>query len=428
MLTATPAASAVPAAVPAAPPRRALVPPPGPLRRYAFISLVDAVGTGLFLSSSMLFFTRVAGLRAGLVALGLSLAGLAALAGAVPLGRLGDRFGHRRVWVILTVVQAAAFAAYPLVRSFAMFAAVAAVAALGEVGTSPIRGAYLAQIAGPAQRVRARAYNQAICNAGFAAGALGAGVALATGTRAAYVTLVLGNAASYAISAVVILTLPVRPSGRQTRAAHPLAVFRDRPYLAVCALNGLLMTYGAVLTVGLPLWIVRRTQAPAWAVAGAFLLTTVLAVTLQVPASRGANAVPGAARAIMRAGGFLFVACLLFASAGRLGAAGALLVLGAGCVLLTAGEVLQSAGAWGLAYGLAPEGRHGEYLGAFAMGTRVYDTVGPVLVSTLVLGLGPAGWVLLGLLFAGSAAGLTAAARRAHGGRWPQAVTMGEGA
>jgi hypothetical protein len=101
---------------------------------------------------------------------------------------------------------------------------------------------------------------------------------------------VLANAFSYAISAVVVLTLPAGPAPRRTRAAHPWAVLRDRPYLAISALNGLLMTYGAVLTVGLPLWIVRRTHAPAWTVAGAFLLNTALAVALQVPASRGAHA------------------------------------------------------------------------------------------------------------------------------------------
>jgi MFS family permease len=77
---------------------RAVLPPAGPLRRYAFVSLVDATGTGMFLTASVLYFTRFAGLAAGSVALGLSLAGLAALIGAVPLGSLGDRFGHRRGW------------------------------------------------------------------------------------------------------------------------------------------------------------------------------------------------------------------------------------------------------------------------------------------------------------------------------------------
>src|SRR5262245_35274768 len=98
-----------------------LLPPAGPLRRYAFVSLVDAVGTGLFLTGSTLFFTRVVGLSAGQVGLGLSLAGLAALVGAVPLGTLGDRFGHRRVWVILTVIEGALFALYPLIHSYPGF-------------------------------------------------------------------------------------------------------------------------------------------------------------------------------------------------------------------------------------------------------------------------------------------------------------------
>ncbi len=146
---------------------RAVLPPAGPLRRYAFVSLVDATGSGLFLTVSVLFFTRIVGLPAKSVALGLSLAGLVAMAGAVPLGTLGDRFGHRRVWVLLTAVQALVFVAYPFARTFPVFLALAALASLAEVGTSPIRGAYLSRIAGKAQRVRASAYNQAVSNAGF---------------------------------------------------------------------------------------------------------------------------------------------------------------------------------------------------------------------------------------------------------------------
>ena len=179
---------------------RAVLPPAGPLRRYAFVSLVDATGTGMFLTVSVLFFTRFAGLSAGSVALGLSLAGLAAMIGAVPLGSLGDRFGHRRVWVLLTAVQAVVYAAYPFVRTFGEFVALATVASLAEVGGSPLRGAYLSRIAGQEQRVRARAYNQAVSSAGWALGALGAGVALGVGTRAAYVSLVLADAASFAIA------------------------------------------------------------------------------------------------------------------------------------------------------------------------------------------------------------------------------------
>jgi hypothetical protein len=91
-------------------------------------------------------------------------------------------------------------------------------------------------------------------------------------------------------------------------------------------------------------------------------------------------------------------------------APGAIIVLGAGSVLLTFGGMLQSAGAWSLSYGLAPEDRQGEYLGAFAMGTRIYDSLGPILVTSMILGLGQLGWALLGLLYVGLALGLSAAA------------------
>jgi MFS family permease len=281
---------------------RGLLPPAGPLRRYAFVTLIDAIGTGLFLSVSVLFFTRVAGLPAKSVAVGLSLAGLAAMAGAVPLGSLGDRFGHRRMWVLLTVIQALVFAAYPFARTFLAFVVLTALASLAQVGTSPIRGAYLSRIAGQAERVRARAYNQAVSNAGFALGALGAGVALGVGTRAAYVALVLGDAASFAICAVILLTLPAAPEGAAppvtdspvTQSPDGRPVLRDLRYLSVCGLNGLLLTSGAILTVGLPLWIVHHTRAPAWTVAGGFLLNTLLVVALQVRASRGTGTAPGA--------------------------------------------------------------------------------------------------------------------------------------
>jgi len=389
----------------------ALLPPAGPLRRFTFISLLDATGTGLYLAVSVLYFTRFVGLPAGLVALGLSVAGLAAMAAAATFGSIGDRYGYRQAWAALTIVQALAYAAYPFIRSFPLFLVLVTVAAVANAATSPLRAAYLSRIAGPAQRVRARAYNQAVANAGFAIGALGAGIALDVGTRAAYLTLVLANAVSYAAVAAVVLTLPAgSPAPPRPDQHDARGVLHDRGYLLFCVLNGLLMTYGAILTVALPLWIVRDTRAPTWTVAGAFALSTVLAVALQVPASRGAETVPGAGRAILRSGGLLLLACLVFAVTGTFGALGAAVALAAACAALTLGEVLQSAGAWGLSYALAPEHRQGQYLGAFSMGTRIYDTAGPVLVTALVLGLGAIGWVLLGLLFLGLAAGVTATA------------------
>jgi len=182
----------------------------------------------------------------------------------------------------------------------------------------------------------------------------------------------------------------------------------------VCVANGLLMVYLAIPTVALPLWIVHRTAAPPWTVGALLILNTVLSVLFQVRASRGAETVPGAVRLVRRSGAALAAACLVFAVSGLAGPVTAVAVLAVAVVVLTAAELYHLAGSWGVSFGLAPEDRQGQYLGAFAMGTRIYDAAGPAVVTGLVFGLGPPGWLVLGgLLLAASLATAAAASMAA---------------
>ena len=79
-------------------------------------------------------------------------------------------------------------------------------------------------------------------------------MALEIGSRDAFVILVRADAASYAISAALIPTMPAddseRPaSAEPAHAGRKHGVLRDVGFLLVSGLNGLLMTYGAILTV-----------------------------------------------------------------------------------------------------------------------------------------------------------------------------------
>ncbi|MEU7764202.1 hypothetical protein AB0B25_03650, partial [Nocardia sp. NPDC049190] len=58
---------------------------------------------------------------------------------------------------------------------------------------------------------------------------------------------------------------------------------------------------------------------------------------------------------------------------------------------------------------LAPPHAIGEYLGVFGTGLRLAETVGPVLLTGLCLGLGRPGWYIIGalLLVAGTLAPVT---------------------
>lgn len=204
----------------------------------------------------------------------------------------------------------------------------------------PVRRLAAVTLAGPRERVRVRAPNQAVANVGFAVGA-GAG-AIVPHLDDGYVAVLLGNAASYLLAVLVLAPLP--PLAVPRRAVPIRAVLADRPFLAVSVLNGVLTCYLAVLTVALPLWISLRTAAPAWTVGALVVLNTGLVVAVQVRASRGADTVPGAAVAVRRSGVALLVACLAFAFSGSVPAAAAVAVLVAGLGAFTVAEVLHSAG------------------------------------------------------------------------------------
>ncbi|MFE5631872.1 MFS transporter [Streptomyces sp. NPDC056543] len=392
----------------------AVLPPRGPLRPYAVTTLADWIGNGLFHTGAALFFTRVVGLTAAETGIGLTVSALLGPWVSVPAGRLGDRYGHRRIWLLTSLVQAAAFACYLLVDSFVAFLAVVCAIGLAQSASRPVRSAYLARIADPDTLIKASAYSRVMLNIGFSLGSLGAGAALVADSRAAYAALVLGNSLSYALVAVLLLRMP---DGTAPQTTGPAAVpartgaLRDRRYLVLAVLSGLLHIQADVINLGLPLWISEHTQAPRWSIAALMLLNTALAILLQVRAARGSETVEGAALAGRRSGWALLGACSAFACTAALPPVAAVVVLAVGVTLLTAGELLSSASGWGLSYGLADPARQGEYLGAWSLGSDLARAGGPLLVALLVTDGGVAGWLLLGTAFLGVGAVNVPAAR-----------------
>jgi hypothetical protein len=254
---------------------------------------------------------------------------------------------------------------------------------------------------------------RALRNVGFTIGAAAAGFAIAIDTRPAYLSLILGDALSFVLVAALVSTvsLTLRRGLAAARRGGAWRGLGDRRYAAVALLNSFLAFHMTLLAVAVPLWVAQHTRAPRTIISPLIVVNAVLAVAFQVRAARGAGTVAGAARAQWRAGIALAGCCALLAMAANLPALAAAVVLVAAVVALTAGELFQSAGGWGLSYALADPARQGSYLALFSMGLAGQQIVGPAIVTAIVIPTGTAGWLGLGVALAACGAASVAAAR-----------------
>lgn len=373
-----------------------LVPPAGPQRVLALAQLSNSVGDGAYYVTSALYFTHVVGLDPARVGLGLTVGWAVGSVVGVPLGRLADRRGARGTAVLLALATGLAVASFLVVRDFAPFVLAACAYASAQSGLAAARQALLAGLVSAGERTGLLAHLQATLNAGLAVGAGLGGLALHAGTRAAYLGVFAVDAVSFVMCAVLLLRLPSVAPRVPVEKHHGSGVLRDRPYAVITLLNTVLLLRMPLLSLGIPLWIAERTAAPTYLVSALFVLNTGAVMVFQVRMACGVTGLASATRAVRRSGWIMLAACAVFAlSAGASPwvAVGALVV---GAVLQVVAEMGQSAGSWQLSFDLAPAERVGEYQGFFGTGVTVARTLGPLVLTTLLVEWGTPGWLLLG--------------------------------
>lgn len=371
-------------------------------RAFAVVALVDSAGTGLYLAGSTIFLVRAAGLSNAVIGLGLAAGGAVSLLASVPLGTLTDRWGARRMLIGFQAWRAAWFTALAFVHNGVAFVVVSCCLGLVERGVSPATQAVVSAAVPGQDRTATMASIRSVRNTGFSLGALAAAPLLASQSVIGYRAVILADAMSFALVVALLTRLRVDTKPAPVRRG-PLAFlgdFRDWRYLGLTGLNGILVVHTTLLSVALPLWTVRATAAPVVVVPFLVGLNTVLAIALQVPFSRRVSGLAGIKRALRRAGLALIGCCAALAAAAYVGPIAAVLLLAAGTILLTGGELWQSAGAWEASYRYAPEGRKAEYLGVFGLGPAVQAIAGPPLIALVVVGWAAPGWAVLAGLVA----------------------------
>ncbi|QNP76032.1 MFS transporter [Streptomyces roseirectus] len=370
------------------------------------VALVDRIGSGLWASVSVLYFTYVAHLSLAEVGTLAAVAGALGIAGAPCGGLLADRLPLTRVLVAVQLLRAIGSFGLLTTDRFSLLLILTALGGFGDRASSVLTKLYATRVAGP-DRVRYQAVQRTVANAGWAIGGLAAAAALALGSTAAYRWLLLGDALSFAVVALLTLRCgePASPArtvaGSKTPAprTRPTGPWRDRTYLAYVATEAVLFLDDAVFKVGLPLWIVHLDSAPHGLAPLLMVLNNILVVALQVPMARF-GATTAAARTLLLPLSAAFAAggaAMALAADG--GPVTATLLLTAGATAFTLAEILHATVSWELSVALAPDTAQGAYLGVHGLAQSAQRTIGPLAV-TAAIATGPLGWAAFGTTIA----------------------------
>jgi len=396
----------------------------GEHRRFVTAIGIDAIGSGVWMPVSMIFFLATTDLSLVQVGLALSLASLVSLPAAVLVGQQVDRYGSKTVLQSGNALQAVSFLAYPFVDQVW---SVTVVVAASVIGRTAFWGSYspvVTLISPPGERERWFGFLGALRNAGFAVGGVLAGAALTVDATALYYAVALLNAASYVLSFVLLAGVPVdheAERGHHTDAAEVLGgwgtVLRDRGYRWLVASNfGYAMTSSA-LNVAIPVYVVEMLGLPGWVSAAVFVINT-----LMIGVGQGVvvQRMTGAVRARIVALGAVLTAAsfLVLWGAAPLGVVAASAVVLLAAVVYTLGELVAGPVLATLAAESPPPALRGRYLATYQLSWNGATGVAPLLYAWLLdQGSAPA-WLGLTLIaLAGAAATVPMRRRLDHAGR-----------
>ena len=386
--------------------------PPSPLAgRLATQSLLFALGEGTFMAGSAVFFTRIVGLTAAQVGLGLTIAGIAGFIAAYPMGRIVDRIGAKRCWSISSAGQASMFAVWPFIDSFQGYIAMAVVMeVIGALGGTA-HGAYTIDALPPAERVKSRAYMYSALNVGFTLGSLLGGIALAFESLTLLHAVPLFTTLVFAINAFNVTRLPDAPHDLRTTEERKVKISGPGPlknvgWMLACFFNGTLWSNQVILNLVIPLWLVEKTDAPWVVLAFLFGTNTVMCIFLPLAAARGIKDTTTALRAIRVSTVFFVISCLITLSTHHSVGLLTVVLFFLGHVTLTGAELFLSAASWTFEAELMDPRRRGEYQGAAELSSTLGRVWAPALYTFLAMNWGSTGWLIIAAIVTIGAAGL----------------------
>lgn len=367
---------------------------------------INSLGNGVFLSILAVYFVRIVGLNPAGLGLWMSAAAATGVLSAACFGWLSDRLSPKLIFSVLLLGQALVMLLLSFLKIHYLCGAVIIAAGVFESGAASARGALVALLVDPSNRVRFRAQVRSVANGMAALGAGIGGIVLAFNTESVYVAAILGDAGTFIVSSILVGLIATHEvdiektiSLTHSIASQTTPAFKNHLFLLVSILSSVLVLCESFLTFGIPLWIASCTTIPLWTSSVLLIINTIAVVLLQVKIGAIAVDVSASLRLAKWSGILLTFACILVAPTGFLPALCAQIVLLAVVALQTVAELFQAASGWSFSYEMASENRIGEYQGVF----NALQDAGQFASSTVfgfVVGMNnPSGWLMIAVLF-----------------------------
>ncbi|WP_158604433.1 MFS transporter [Nocardioides mangrovicus] len=356
-------------------------------RRFVAAFGIDALGSGVWLPMSVLYFVAVTPQSLARIGLALTIANVVTIPFALLVGQLIDRYDAKRVLQVGNLVQALGFAAYPLAHSWWSIALVVTVPCLGRTMFWGSYSALVAAVSEPGERERWFGFLGALRNSGFAVGGLVAGAVITADHPELFHAVALLNAASYLLSFVLLVPpLPDRGVAAEKAPASPhgfAEVLGDRGYRWLIGANAGYALGSMALNVVMPVYIVEVLGLPGWVSAGVYVLNTVLIGVLQgIVVRRMTGALRW--RVVSLAAVFMAISFVLLYGAGELARWLSILVVLVAAVVYTTGEMVGGPVLSTLAAESPPEHLRGRYLATFQLSWNGAGALAPVLYLWLL--------------------------------------------
>jgi len=376
-------------------------------RRILVGTLFSAIGRGLTLPFLYVYLTQVRGLEPGTVGLLVGWMGVVALVLAPIGGSLVDRFGARRVVLPLLVVEAAGTGSLAFVDSaFSAFIALSVVA-IGFAALWSGQTTILASLVDPGERQRVFGLSFTLLNLGIGLGGVISGTIVDATRPASFQTVYLGDAVSYLVPAVILLSMPHvgRRLAKETVTVDGNAkggyaqVLRDGSFVRFFLFGLALTTFGyAQIEVGFTAFSTEVANVAPRVLGWAFAGNTLLIVVAQLFVVRWLEG-RSRTRALAAVGLIFALSWAVLAGAGLAGSYALPILASVGVVacsvIFAMGETLMSPVMPAITNALATDELRGRYNAIGSMVWGLSGIVGPVAAGPLI-GAGRATtWVML---------------------------------